>query len=398
MTPLRARTLRLAAPPVLHELAGADTFVWVREGNGFVALGEAARFDPGAGPDRFERAAAALHELFRGADVHDGVQRPGSGPLAFCSFTFDPDAPGSRVVVPRVVVGRSGDEAWVTIVEAADDARDDAPPATMPAPADDEATFIRAVERARAGIRAGWIAKVVLARAVTVDADRPFDVASVVRRLAESYPSCFTFAFDGLVGASPELLIRRMGTTAEAVVLAGTAPRGATADEDAWIGAALAASPKERSEHEFAVGTARDVLELACHELKVDAEPWLLRLANVQHLATSLRGELAEPLSALQLAGRLHPNGAVCGVPVTDALGIIRRTEPFDRGRYAGPIGWVDARGDGEIAIALRCAEIAGASARLFAGAGIVADSDPGAELAETNIKLRAMQNAMGLA
>jgi len=393
---MNARTMRLEKPPALEELVGPDTFVWLREGDGFVALGEAARIDPGTGLERFEHASATLTQRFHDAEVHDDLRRAGSGPIAFCSFTFDPDTPGSRVIVPRVVVGKSGGDAWVTIIGPKAGERDMADVSSSWA-AEEDGAFTRAVERARAEIRAGWLAKVVLARAVTVSSSQPFDVPGVVRRLTAAYPSCFTFAFDGLVGASPELLIRRTGTTAEAVVLAGTAPRGTTPDEDARIGAALAASPKERSEHEFAVGTARDVLELACHELKVDAEPWLLRLANVQHLATSLRGELAEPLTALQLAGRLHPNGAVCGVPVTDALGIIRRSEPFDRVRYAGPIGWVDARGDGEIAIALRCAEIAGASARLFAGAGIVADSDPGAELAETNIKLRAMQNAMGL-
>ncbi len=145
------------------------------------------------------------------------------------------------------------------------------------------------------------------------------------------------------------------------------------------------------------MGSARDVLELVCDELKVDAEPWLLRLANVQHLATSLRGELVRPLSALEIAGKLHPTAAVCGVPSTDALAIIRSYEGFDRGRYAGPVGWMDARGDGEVAIALRCAEIDGSRARLFAGNGIVADSDPDEELAETKLKLRAMQNAMRL-
>lgn len=399
-TRIASRTMRVPAAPLLDTVpAVASAIVWIRDGEGMVAWGEAARIDPGTGPDRFERASAALRALFERTDADDPVAAPGTGPVAFASFTFDPETPGSRVVVPSIVVGRSGDDVWMTVT---------APLGSQPAPVtpggtpgawatSGEREFTRAVTRARAEIRAGWLAKVVLARCDRVDAAEPFDMPRIVRALAAAYPECFTFSFEGLVGASPEMLVRRRGSTVESLVLAGSMRRGRDPDEDELIGGQLQASAKERSEHAFAAASARDVLELVCDDLKADAEPWLLRLANVQHLATSLRGELEEPLTALDLAGKLHPTAAVCGVPATDALAIIRSYEGFDRGRYSGPIGWVDARGDGEMAIALRCAEIEGSSARLFAGNGIVAESDPDEELEETKLKLRAMQQAMGL-
>jgi menaquinone-specific isochorismate synthase len=401
VTKLRSKTVRVPSGAALLDAAPSvdGAIVWTRGGDGMVAFGEAARFDPGAGAERFVRAAHELESIFRSAEIEDDVRRPGTGPVAFLSFTFDPDTHGSRIVIPSFVMGRAGDDAWATIT---------APAGAQPVPHEaqtdtstwttsGEQAFTRAVARARGEIRAGWLAKVVLARCDVVDANQPFDVARIVRALAGAYPECFTFSFDGLVGSSPEMLVRRMQSTIESLVLAGSYPRGATQHDDERLGAELAASAKQRSEHAFAAASAKDVLELICSDLKVDAEPWLLKLANVQHLATSLKGELIESPTALEIAGKLHPTAAVCGVPSTDALQIIRSYEGFDRGRYAGPIGWVDHNGDGEIAIALRCAEIHRSKARLFAGNGIVADSEPDDELAETKLKLKAMQNAMGL-
>ncbi|MGH8930077.1 MAG: isochorismate synthase, partial [Egibacteraceae bacterium] len=179
---------------------------------------------------------------------------------------------------------------------------------------------------------------------------------------------------------------------------AGSAARGADPGEDARLGEALRASAKNRSEHQLAVDSVRAALDPLCASLDVDAEPWLLQLGNVQHLATSVRGTLHRPVRSLDLAGALHPTAAVCGTPTTIALDHIRDLEGMDRGRYAGPVGWTDARGDGEWAIALRCAEVAGARARLFAGAGIVAGSLPEFELEETRLKLLAMQSALASA
>jgi menaquinone-specific isochorismate synthase len=198
-----------------------------------------------------------------------------------------------------------------------------------------------------------------------------------------------------------------MGADVRSLVLAGTTPRGGSAAEDAALGAALLASAKDVEEHRYAVADVRAALAPLCDRLDVDEQPWLLRLANLQHLATGVTGRLAgspqaapgaalsEHASALALAAALHPTAAVCGTPAGAAMELIRELEGMDRGRYAGPVGWVDARGSGEWAIALRCGEIAGKRARLFAGGGIVAGSQPESELAETETKFRPMRRAL---
>ncbi|MGH2688649.1 MAG: isochorismate synthase, partial [Actinomycetota bacterium] len=244
--------------------------------------------------------------------------------------------------------------------------------------------------------RQGELLKVVLARDVLVERPEPLGHRAVARRLAERYPQCWTFVAGGMVGASPELLVRREGPTLQSLTLAGSAPRGADAGEDHTLGAALLRSHKDRWEHELAVRFVRETLSRCCSELWVDPEPFLLRLANVQHLATNIHGLLAEPLPAVELAGRLHPGAAICGTPTRAALEVIDRLEGMDRGHYAAPVGWMDAEGDGEWAIALRCAEVSGTRARLFAGAGIVAESDPASELEETRLKLHPVLSALG--
>jgi menaquinone-specific isochorismate synthase len=238
--------------------------------------------------------------------------------------------------------------------------------------------------------------KVVLARDLFVWAKEELDNRLLAARLAHRFPECFVFVHETLVGATPELLVRRTGDVVESLVLAGTARRDPLAHGDAMVGEALLSSEKDGREHLLAVESVTGVLENVCHDLTVDDAPSLLKLANVQHLATRVTGRLSRPLSALELAGRLHPTAAVCGTPRADAGRMIRRLEGIERGRYAGPVGWVDALGDGEFGIALRCAEVHGTRARLFAGAGIVAESTPEAELEETRLKLRAMQSALG--
>ncbi len=198
-----------------------------------------------------------------------------------------------------------------------------------------------------------------------------------------------------MVGATPELLIRRTGGDIESLVLAGTTARGDTPADDRARAARLFASPKDREEHRYAAEMVRDALTPLCADLTVPTEPELLTLPNVTHLASPLRGRLAADRSVLDVVAALHPTPAVCGTPTGTALDLIRELEGMDRGRYAGPVGWVDARGDGEWGIALRCAEIDGTRARLFAGCGIVADSDPDAELAEARTKFRPMQYAL---
>ncbi len=247
-------------------------------------------------------------------------------------------------------------------------------------------------------IRAGGLRKVVLARDLFATAAEPIDARVVLERLAERYPDCFTFACDGLVGATPELLVRRAGRQVSALVLGGTAPRGADPVQDEALGSQLLASAKNTEEHAYAVASIRDALRPLCDTLDVEARPALLKLPNLQHLGTQVRGTLADtgtPKSALALAAAVHPPAAVCGTPSGAALELIRELEQMDRERYAGPVGWMDADGNGEWGIALRCAQLSGRTARLFAGCGIVAGSDPAAELAETLVKFQPMRDAL---
>jgi len=404
---MTVRTVALpAGRPLLDLLPPAAPLAWVRRGEGLVAWGTAARLELPAerersGGERFAAAAAWLESLLADATVHDEVDQPGTGPVVFGSFTFDGRDPGSTLVLPRVVVGRRGGRSWLTVVGGAADPLAPAPP---PRPVgalrwsagtvgedDWTAAVAEAVER----IRTTSLAKVVLARDVVAEAERPVDVRTPLLRLARDYPDCYAYTVAGLTGATPELLLRRTGDRVESLVLAGTAPRGATRGQDAALAAALLGSAKDAEEHAYAVESLRASLEPFCSGLDVPARPELLRLANVQHLATPVRAKLHPRVSTLHVLAALHPTAAVGGTPTPLAMDVIGELEGMRRGRYAGPVGWLDSRGNGEWGIALRCAQIDGARARLFAGGGVVADSDPRAELAETAAKFRAMRAAL---
>jgi menaquinone-specific isochorismate synthase len=405
---LVVRTVPIDDPGnLLPYLPHPAALAWIRRGYGLVGWGVAARVTLPAGADRFTAGEKWLRELFDAAQVTDEVAVPGSGPVAFGSFTFDPISDGSVLVIPSAVLGRTADRAWLTTIT--DGTRPISPAVPVTAPggvvwSDGSLTapqWEQAVASAVASIRAGRLGKVVLARDLRAATSHDIDARALLGRLATSYPDCYTFSCAGLVGATPELLIQRKGEQVRSLVLAGTTPRGGTPATDDALGATLLASAKNVEEHEYAVDGVRAALQPLCDDLDVDPQPSLLRLANVQHLATRVTGRLAAAAgsgavpSALALAAALHPTAAICGAPAQEALEMIRELERMDRGRYSGPVGWVDARGNGAWGIALRCAELDGATARLFAGCGIVADSDPAAELAETETKFRPMQNAL---
>jgi menaquinone-specific isochorismate synthase len=252
-----------------------------------------------------------------------------------------------------------------------------------------------AVATAISRISTGELDKVVLARDVVGTANRPVDTGALLARLAADYPNCWTFSVDGLVGATPELLVRRVGDQVTSRVLAGTVKRRGEESVDAGLAAALLGSGKDLEEHEYAVHSVAAALAAHCTDLEVPERPHILRLANVQHLATDVTGRLADAAPVLALAASLHPTAAVCGTPTERALAVIRELEGMDRGRYAGPVGWFDSRGDGEFGIALRCAEIEGDKVRAFAGCGLVAGSDPESEWAESQAKLVPMRTAL---
>ncbi len=381
------------------------------------------------GPERFAVLAEAWRELAStaAADPHEGPA--GSGPVAVGGFAFDPDggsakawqgfAPAS-LHVPEVSIARRDGEAWLTACALAtpDDTAQllververrlaglrSAPlPMLDPSPvtaarvasAMPPEHYVGAVERAVERIRAGALEKIVLAREVDVTAGAPHDVAAIHAILREAFPSCFVFAVGRgdktFLAASPELLIRRQGLRASTLALAGTTRRSADPAVDDHLAEQLLGSSKDRAEQAIVIRRIERALRPRSVWVAAAEEPVIVKMANLQHLATPIRAQLRGPVGAIELAGLLHPTPAVGGEPFAAAAPLIPALEGMDRGWYAGPVGWTDANEDGELCVALRCALLEGAQARCYAGVGVVADSDPHAELAETEVKLQAL-------
>jgi menaquinone-specific isochorismate synthase len=389
---------------LLDLLPDSGALAWVQDGEGLVGWGEAARLEL-TGPGRFLEAQAWWQELVGRAVVSDEVTRPGTGLVAFGSFSFDPATGSSVLVVPEVVVGHRGDDWWITTIGPTTATLLPVRPAVR-APSSvvfsegavSGVDWMAAVEEVVDRITAGAVDKVVLARDLIARADEPIDLRWPLGRLERDYPGCWVFAVDGLLGATPEMLLRLEDGVATSRVLAGTLRRSGDANEDSRRGDGLARSIKDVEEHGYGVRSVVDALELHCAQVEVPSGPFVLELRNVMHLATDVRGRVADGATSLQLVASLHPSAAVCGSPTGLALELIREIEGLDRGRYAGPVGWMDARGDGEWGIALRCAQVDPADPRrlrLFAGCGIVAGSQPLHELAESNAKLVPMRDAL---
>lgn len=392
---------------LLALLPSHDAVSWVREGEGLVGWGEAARFEI-AGPERFSRASRWWARVCANAQVDDQVGVPGSGPVTFASFAFDANPGNSVLVVPSVLVGMRDGKSWLTRISTTPefpevDLQDTAPPPSPGHISSDVAgrqigQWKASVTEAIRRINAGELDKVVLARDVIVSSERPLDPRHLLNRLASAFPGCWAFSVDGLVGATPELLVRREGDRVTSRVLAGTVRTDEDSGEDGRLARKLLGSDKDLEEHSYAVTSVAAALSAHCADLVVPIRPSVLRLANVQHLATDVSGLLVDETPVLGLAASLHPTAAVCGTPTERAFAIIRSLEQLDRGRYAGPVGWMDSNGDGEFGIALRCGAIDKAAPnhiRLFAGCGIVAGSDPASEVAESEDKLLAMRHAL---
>ncbi len=378
---------------------------WLRRGEGMVGWGVAAEVRT-SGVTRFADADKWWTETTSRAVVRDEVEEPGTGLVCFGTFSFADEPGDSVLVVPQVVVGRRGSTTWLTTIgrgAIATPSVSAAEPAAAPvdvAFADgalDSERWMSVVADAVGRINAGGLEKVVLARDLIATADAPIDVRWPLRRLSETYPMCWTFHIDGLFGATPEMLVRRERGLVTSRVLAGTIRRTGDDGRDLALAATLARSPKDHEEHEYAVRSVADSLEPHCSSMNVPEAPFVLHLPNVMHLATDVTGVVhdAATVSSLELAASLHPSAAVGGTPTSVAIDLIAEIEGMDRGRYAGPAGWMDADGDGEWAIALRSAEVHGSTVRLFAGCGIVADSDPEAELAEAQAKFLPVRDAL---
>lgn len=402
----RVRTRAVSEPGRLIDLLPEPSgpLCWVRQSEGLVGWGEAARF-PVRGPHRFEQADAWWRDFSSRLEVDDPLGRPGTGAVAFVSFAFSDDPDESVLVVPRTLVGRRGDDCWITEI----DTGSGVPPVRRMTPVR-PATGVRyrdgqlpparwrsAVAEAVRRMRAGELVKAVFAHDLVATADETLDPRFLLRELARLYPTCWSYAVDGLVGATPELLISRTGNQVSSRVLAGTMWVGGSGATDEEVSAALLASKKERTEHQYAMESMVRQLSPLAERVDAPSVPSVLRLPNVSHLASDITGTLSstEPPSLLRLAGAVHPTAAVGGTPTEPALRLITELEQMNRGRYAGPVGWIDSSGDGELGIALRCAQLDGTSARLFGGGGIVADSDPDTEVKEVAAKMVPIRSAL---
>ncbi|WP_448236701.1 isochorismate synthase [Microbacterium paulum] len=411
-TGLRVVTREIAPLGDLLEYADpADPLVWSRRGAWLVGVGDAltltaAGTDTASLADRWREVAAAAH-------VDDHVEAPGSGLVAFGALPFAAHSASPAVLtVPRLTIGHAGDRTWATWVLPDAGAPDPTEPIPVPFGPHWSAAvgpgaltpegYQDAVRAGLAAIAAGEVSKVVLARDLAGTVPAGSDLRRLVRSLASGYPATWVYAVHGLIGASPETLVTVAGGTVTARVLAGTVARGADPDADREAALALASSVKDLDEHGYAVRSLVDALTPHTSALAASEQPFTLALPNVWHLATDVEATTAADTSVLDLIAVLHPTAAVAGTPTDAALAAIARIEPSDRGRYAGPVGWVDAHGDGEWAIALRGAQfdLAGADDTgipftAHAGAGIVAGSDPEAELLETRVKFRPIVDAL---
>lgn len=344
----------------VHHTSPAQ-LIWAHNERELLGYGECVRIDPGTGPHRYQRALDALSQLDRA--------------FAFASFTFDPSEPGSVVLVPEEVKIGAGD----------------APPSAEPLPrgavsADGTESWKRGLGDALAAIDEARVAKVVLTRQMSLEFEEDISTLEIARRLRARETVCFTFMVDGLVGASPELLVSLLDGTVASLALAGTAPN-----------AHGLVSEKMDLEHILAAASVREGMSRYVGDLKPPTRS-VLEFGDIKHLATRFEGVAIDGATVLDLLGALHPTASVAGAPTETSLELIHEIEPFSRGRYAGPVGWFNSRGEGEFALALRCGLVEGNEITLYAGGGIVTGSDLESEFAETELKLQPMLRALGLA
>ena len=399
MTPsIPVTTSRLSEHlPLLDLLPDNDPIAWVRGGDGLVGWGVFATTTV-SGPTRFADARHWWQEQLSKMQINDSVHTTGTGPILFTSFSFSPED-SSVLVIPEVVVGLRNGKSWITWIG-------DSPQPLLPQIApdfpansitwrkefDEDNQWKTRVSQAVSRIQAGEVEKVVLAREINVSAQSVIDPRKVLHKLSLEYPSTWNFAISNLVGATPELLMRLTHGMITSRVLAGTISKTGNDERDLALAASLARSSKDLEEHEYAVRSVADAIAPFCKSTNVPESPFVL------HLATDVTGALVETLNkvdSFSVLEKLHPSAAVCGTPTHKASALINEIEGLARGRYAGPVGWIDASGDGELGIALRCGQIQGNSIRLYAGCGIVAGSDPERELAESQAKFAPMRSAL---
>ncbi|CAB4549536.1 unannotated protein [freshwater metagenome] len=397
----------LGEHPLLSSISTSENLstAWIRSGDGFVGFGEYKKFVV-SGSTRFTQARNWWNAEVANFSIHNNVHGNGTGPILFTSFSFDENQP-SVLIIPQIVIGQKNGKSWITWI--GDQAQPDIAQLKNAAVSGEiswnsgsisEAAWRDQVALAINAIKSEELEKVVLARDVKASSTTAIDARQLIKRLEIEYPSTWLFLVDGLVGATPELLVRLSKSLVTSRVLAGTIRKTGDEDRDLSLAASLAKSSKDLEEHEYAVRSVADALAPFCSSTNVPESPFVLHLSNVMHLATDVTGVLnnsAKPTDIFTLISELHPSAAVCGTPTDKARKLINDLEQMNRGRYAGPVGWIDANGDGEIAIALRCGQLSNdqKEIQIFAGCGIVAGSDPEKEFAESQAKLMPMRTAL---
>jgi menaquinone-specific isochorismate synthase len=402
----RFTTELLGDHPSLLEIAIEDEGAlssWVRGGEGLIGFGEYKRLVV-SGPDRFEKARAWWRNELLNFDIANNVLGSGTGPILFASFSFSENEE-SVLIIPKVVIGEKKGKSWISWIgnnpqPIVHQIASVAKPLELQWSGSNGVEWQARVSKAIAEIKNNYLEKVVLARFIDCKVTSPLSVARILQNLAAEYPATWIFSNAGLVGATPELLVRLSKSLVTSRILAGTIRKTGNDEKDLALAGSLARSSKDLEEHEYAVRSVADVLAPICTSTNVPETPFVLHLANVMHLATDVTGVLtdsASPADIFELADKLHPSAAVCGTPTALAKKTINDIEGISRGRYAGPIGWIDARGDGELGIALRCGQISedAKTIRLFAGCGIVNGSDPESEYAESQAKLLPIRSAL---
>ena len=378
---------------------------WVRSGDGLVGFGEYKKFEV-KGENRFKEAKVWWEERVSEFKIQNNVHGSGTGPILFSSFSFDPNEI-SVLVIPEILIGQKNGKSWITWIG---DAKQPNLEKINTAPVSGEIKWQEGsiseqawqsqVSSAINAIKSNKLEKVVLARDITATSKTEIGARGLLQRLEIEYPSTWIFLVDGLIGATPELLVRLSKSLVTSRVLAGTIRKTGNEDRDLTLAASLAKSSKDLEEHKYAVRSVADALAPFCSSTNVPEAPFVLHLSNVMHLATDVTGVLndsAKQSDIFTLIAQLHPSAAVCGTPAIEAKKLIVELEQMNRQRYAGPVGWIDANNDGEIAIALRCGQLSNDrnSIRIFAGCGIVAGSDPATEFAESQAKLMPMRTAL---
>ena len=380
-----------------------DLTSWVRGGDGLVGIGIYKR-QVVTGTNRFAEARKWWRKEISTLDIHNNVHGTGTGPILFTSFSFDP-AEESILVIPKVVIGQRNGKSWITWIGASPQpglqkASIEKSPLNLSWSGSNGDVWQDRVARAVEKIKENQLEKVVLARFASATSDSPINTRNLLKELANEYPSTWVYSNSDLIGATPELLVRLSKSLVTSRILAGTIRKTGDDERDLALAGSLARSSKDLEEHEYAVRSVADALAPLCSSTNVPESPFVLHLSNVMHLATDVTGVLSDkssPADIFDLVSRLHPSAAVCGTPTEIAKRAIDEIEGISRGRYAGPIGWIDANGDGELGIALRCGQIGndGKSIRIYAGCGIVAGSDPEREYAESQAKLLPMRTAL---